>query len=72
MAWNTNATNKYPFPISISETNNAKYKNVPLVVAPGKEEEYLANKAKYDAQKVAQAKAERKPRIQRNKKNLQQ
>ena len=59
MAWNTNATNKYPFPISISETNNAKYKNVPLVVAPGKEEEYLANKAKYDAQKVAQAKAER-------------
>ena len=38
-----------------------KYKNVPMIVAPGKEYQYLADKAKYDA---AQKKAAEKPKAE--------
>ena len=61
MAWITN--NNYPFPIlqdgslkSQDKRKDSKYKNVPLIVAPGKEDAYLESKAKFEA--AAHAKAD--------------
>ena len=63
MAWTTNSNNN-PFPgftpdTSFLNTNDKrkdpKYKDVPLIVAPGKEDAYLEEKAKHDAAKVKEA-----------------
>ena len=64
MAWTTNSNNNNPFPgftpdTSFLNTNDKrkdpKYKDVPLIVAPGKEDAYLEEKAKHDATKVKEA-----------------
>lgn len=64
MAWTTNDKNNNPFPgftpdTSFLNTNDKrkdpKYKDVPLIVAPGKEDAYLEEKAKHDAAKVKEA-----------------
>ena len=64
MAWMTNSNNNNPFPgftpdTSFLNTNDKrkdpKYKNVPLIVALGKEDAYLEEKAKHDAAKVKEA-----------------
>ena len=64
MAWTTNSNNNNPFPgftpnTSFLSTNDKrkdpKYKDVPLIVAPGKEDAYLEEKAKHDAAKVKEA-----------------
>ena len=64
MAWTTNSKNNNPFPVftpdtSFLNTNDKrkapKYKDVPLIVAPGKEDAYLEEKAKHDAAKVKEA-----------------
>lgn len=64
MAWTTNSNNNNPFPgftpdTSFLNTNDKrkdpKYKDVPLIVAPGKEDAYLEEKAKHDAAKVKEA-----------------
>ena len=64
MAWTTNSKNDNPFPgftpdTSFLNTNDKrkdpKYKDVPLIVAPGKEDAYLEEKAKHDAAKVKEA-----------------
>ena len=56
MAWTDNS---YKFPFlqeqEQEKRNNPKYKDVPLIVAPGKEDAYLKDKAKNDAAKVAEA-----------------
>ena len=54
MAWTDNSF-KFPFQKEQEKRNDPKYKNVPLIVAPGKEEAYLEEKAKHDAAKVAEA-----------------
>ena len=63
MTWTTNSNNN-PFPgftpdTSFLNTNDKrkdpKYKDVPLIVAPGKEDAYLEEKAKHDALKVKEA-----------------
>lgn len=54
MAWTDNSF-KFPFQKEQEKRNNPKYKNVPLIVAPGKEDAYLEEKAKHDAAKVAEA-----------------
>lgn len=54
MAWTDNSI-KFPFQKEQEKRNNPKYKNVPLIVAPGKEDAYLEEKAKHDAAKVAEA-----------------
>lgn len=54
MAWTDNSF-KFPFQKEHEKRNDPKYKNVPLIVAPGKEEAYLEEKAKHDAAKVAEA-----------------
>ena len=46
---------KFPFQKEQEKRNDPKYKNVPLIVAPGKEDAYLEEKAKHDAAKVAEA-----------------
>ena len=64
MAWTTNTKSNNPFPgftpdTSFLNTNDKrkdpKYKDVPLIVAPGKEDAYLEEKAKHDAAKVKEA-----------------
>ena len=54
MAWTENSF-KFPFQKEQEKRNDPKYKNVPLIVAPGKEDAYLEEKAKHDAAKVAEA-----------------
>lgn len=54
MAWTDNRF-KFPFQKDQEKRNDPKYKNVPLIVAPGKEDAYLEEKAKHDAAKVAEA-----------------
>ena len=54
MAWTDNSF-KFPFQKEHEKRNDPKYKNVPLIVAPGKEDAYLEEKAKHDAAKVAEA-----------------
>lgn len=54
MEWTDNSF-KFPFQKEQEKRNDPKYKNVPLIVAPGKEDAYLEEKAKHDAAKVAEA-----------------
>ena len=54
MAWTDNSF-KFPFQKEQEKRNDSKYKNVPLIVAPGKEDAYLEEKAKHDAAKVSEA-----------------
>ena len=54
MAWTDNSY-KFPFLQEQEKRNNPKYKDVPLIVAPGKEDAYLKDKAKNEAAKVAEA-----------------
>lgn len=54
MAWTDNSY-KFPFLQDQEKRNNPKYKDVPLIVAPGKEDAYLKDKAKNEAAKVAEA-----------------
>ena len=54
MAWTDNSI-KFPFQKEQEKRNDPKYKNVPLIVASGKEDAYLEEKAKHDAAKVAEA-----------------
>ena len=54
MAWTDNSY-KFPFLQEQEKRNNPKYKDVPLIVAPGKEDAYLKDKAKNEAAKVAKA-----------------
>lgn len=54
MAWTDNSY-KFPFLEEQEKRNNPKYKDVPLIVAPGKEDAYLKDKAKNEAAKVAEA-----------------
>lgn len=54
MAWTDNSF-KFPFQKEQEKRNDPKYKNVPLIVTPGKEDAYLEEKAKHDAAKVAEA-----------------
>lgn len=54
MAWTDNSY-KFPFLQEQEKRNNSKYKDVPLIVAPGKEDAYLKDKAKNEAAKVAEA-----------------
>ena len=54
MAWTDN-NYKFPFLQEQEKRNNPKYKDVPLIVAPGKEDAYLKDKAKNEAAKVAEA-----------------
>ena len=64
MAWTTQSNNNNPFPLFKSDTSflhhedkrkDPKYKDVPLIVAPGKEDAYLEERAKQDAAKVKEA-----------------
>ena len=54
MAWTDNSY-KFPFLQEQEKRNNPKYKDVPLIVAPGKEDAHLKDKAKNEAAKVAEA-----------------
>ncbi len=54
MAWTDNSY-KFPFQQEQEKRKDPKYKDVPLIVAPGKEDAYLEEKAKHDAAKVAEA-----------------
>lgn len=54
MVWTDNSY-KFPFLQEQEKRNNPKYKDVPLIVAPGKEDAYLKDKAKNEAAKVAEA-----------------
>ena len=54
MTWTDNSY-KFPFLQEQEKRNNPKYKDVPLIVAPGKEDAYLKDKAKNEATKVAEA-----------------
>lgn len=54
MAWTDNSY-KFPFLQEQEKRNNPKNKDVPLIVAPGKEDAYLKDKAKNEAAKVAEA-----------------
>ena len=54
MTWTDNSF-KFPFQKEQEKRNDPKYKNVPLIVAPGKEDAYLEEKAKHDAAKIAEA-----------------
>ena len=54
MAWTDNSY-KFPFLQEQEKRNNPKYKDVPLIVAPGKEDAYLKDKAKNEAAKIAEA-----------------
>ena len=54
MAWTDNSY-KFPFLQEQEKRNNPKYKDVPLIVAPEKEDAYLKDKAKNEAAKVAEA-----------------
>ena len=54
MAWTDNSF-KFPFQKEQEKRNDPKYKNVPLIVTPGKEDAYLEEKAKHDAAKIAEA-----------------
>ena len=64
MTWTTNSNNKSPFPVFTPNTDflkpkdirkDPKYKDVPLIVAPGKEDDYLKEKAQQEAAKVKEA-----------------
>ena len=54
MAWTDNSY-KFPLLQEQEKRNNPKYKDVPLIVAPGKEDAYLKDKAKNEAAKVAES-----------------
>ena len=54
MTWTDNSF-KFHFQKDQEKRNDPKYKNVPLIVAPGKEDAYLEEKAKHDAAKIAEA-----------------
>ena len=54
MEWTDNSF-KFPFQKEQEKRNDPKYKNVPLIVAPGKEDAYLEEKARHDAAKAAEA-----------------
>ncbi len=54
MAWTDNSY-KFPFLQEQEKRKDPKYKDVPLIVASGKEDAYLEEKAKHDAAKVAEA-----------------
>ena len=54
MAWTDNSY-KFPFLQEQEKQKDPKYKDVPLIVAPGKEDAYIEEKAKHDAAKVAEA-----------------
>ncbi len=54
MAWKDNSY-KFPFLQEQEKRKDPKYKDVPLIVAPGKEDAYLEEKAKHDAAKVVEA-----------------
>lgn len=52
------STPEFKHTLPTNKRDDPKYKNVPLIVAPGKEDQYLADKAKSDAaQKEASKKA---------------
>ncbi len=56
MDWTKNNTSQWSGGFKLpSAERDKKYKDVPMIVAPGKEEEYLKEKAKQDAEKKAQA-----------------
>ena len=64
VTWTTNSNNKSPFPVFTPNTDflkpkdirkDPKYKDVPLIVAPGKEDDYLKEKAQQEAAKVKEA-----------------
>lgn len=64
VTWTTNSKNNNSFPGFTTDTSflntndkrkDPKYKDVPLIVAPGKEDAYLEEKAKHDAAKVKEA-----------------
>ena len=64
MAWTTHSNNNNPFPLFKPDTSflhpedkrkDPKYKDVPLIVAPGKEDVYLEEKAKQDAARLKEA-----------------
>lgn len=54
MAWTDNSY-KFPFLQEQEKRKDPKYKDVPLIVAPEKEDAYLEEKAKHNAAKVAEA-----------------
>ena len=54
MAWTDNSF-KFPFQKEQEKRNDPKYKDVPLIVAPGKEDAYLEEKVRHDAAKAAEA-----------------
>jgi hypothetical protein len=55
------------FPLMPSKERKAEYANVPMVIAPGHEEEYLANKKKLDMQVKAEAEAKAKAETEAKK-----
>ena len=55
------------FPFTPSKEKKAEYANVPMVIAPGHEEEYLANKKKLDEQAKAEAEAKAKAETEAKK-----
>lgn len=71
MTWTDNSF-KFPFQKEQEKRNDPKYKNVPLIVAPGKEDAYLEEKAKHDAAKIAEAERiiQERKRQRRNKQKL--
>ena len=68
VTWTTNNNNKSPFPVFTPNTDflkpkdirkDPKYKDVPLIVAPGKEDDYLKEKAQQEAVKQKEAEHKR-------------
>ena len=55
------------FPLMPSKERKAEYASVPMVIAPGHEEEYLANKKKLDMQVKAEAEAKAKAETEAKK-----
>ncbi len=55
------------FPFTPSKEKKAEYANVRMVIAPGHEEEYLANKKKLDEQAKAEAEAKAKAETEAKK-----
>lgn len=71
MAWTDNSY-KFPFLQEQEKRNNPKYKDVPLIVAPGKEDAYLKDKAKNEAAKVAEAERIIKEKMRQRRNNRKQ
>ena len=59
------------FPLIPSKERKAEYANVPMVIAPGHEEEYLANKKKQDEQTKAEAEAKKLKELDTNSSTIQ-